>query len=319
MSSFYSEEELKKIGFKGYGYNVKISRNTCIYKPEEIEIGNNVRIDDFCFLLGKITVGNYVHIAPYSNLCGGKEGIILEDFSGLSSRVSVYATSDDYSGVAMTNPTVPEKYTNVFSEKVIIKRHAIVGASCVILPGVVIEEGTSCGSMSLINKSTEKWSVYVGIPARKIGKRNKAVLEKEKEFLREKECGIVVGAYRKFIRTVSETDVKEYATVSGDYNPIHLDEEVAKKSIFGGRIAHGMLIVSYISAILGNEFPGNGTVYLGENVRFVRPIYVGTDIELEFTILNIDEKNNVQIKTDVYDENGNKAVEGTAYVKLPRK
>lgn len=182
MSSFYTEEELNSIGFKSLGKNVQISRNTCIYKAEEISIGNNVRIDDFCFLLGKIELGSYIHIAPYSNLCGGPEGIVMEDYSGLSSRVSVYATSDDYSGKAMTNPTVPSEYTNVYSQKVIIKKHSIVGASSVILPGVTIETGCSCGAMTLVNKSTDPWSIYVGTPMKKIGERSKDLLELEEQF-----------------------------------------------------------------------------------------------------------------------------------------
>lgn len=319
MSSFYSEEELKNIGFKSYGYNVKISRNTCIYKPDDIEIGNNVRIDDFCFLLGKIRLGSYIHIAPYSNLCGGKEGITMENFSGVSSRVSIYATSDDYSGVAMTNPTVPDKFTNVISSPVLIKKHAIVGASSVVLPGVTIEEGTSCGAMTLVNRNTEPWSIYVGAPAKKIANRSKELLSKEQAWLKEVQDEIVVGAHREFTQTVLDENVRKYAEVSGDFNPIHLDEKVAENSIFKKKIAHGMLIVSYISAYLGNEFPGNGTIYLGENIRFLKPIYIGTQIRLEFAILDIDHKNDATIKTDVYDQNGEKAIDGIAYVKLPQK
>lgn len=319
MASFYSDEELKSIGFKSYGYNVKISRNTCIYKPNDIEIGNNVRIDDFCFLLGKIKLGSYIHIAPYSNLCGGKEGITMEDFSGVSSRVSIYATSDDYSGLAMTNPTVPDEYTNVISNPVLIKKHAIVGTSSVVLPGVTIETGTSCGAMSLINRTTEPWSIYVGIPAKKIAERSQELLSKEQELLKKLQAEIVVGAHREITKIVSDEKVRQFAEVSGDFNPIHLDEEAAGRSIFKKKISHGMLIASYISAYLGNEFPGNGTIYMGENIRFLKPIYIGTKIRLEFTILEIDDKNNATIKTDVYDQNGEKAVDGIAYVKLPQK
>lgn len=185
MDSFYSENELKELGLKCYGSNVKISRKASIYRASEIELGNNVRIDDFCFLLGKIIVGNNVHIAPFSNIVGGNAGVVMEDFSGVSSRVSIYAVSDDYSGAAMTNPTVPEQYTNVKEAKVIIKRHAIIGATSVVLPGVVVEEGSSCGSMCLINKSTEPWSVYVGAPCKKIADRKKDLLELEKSYLQE--------------------------------------------------------------------------------------------------------------------------------------
>lgn len=182
MSSFYQREELEQLGFKSIGENVLISRKSSIYGAEQMEIGDNVRIDDFCFLMGKIKLGSYIHIAPYCNLVAGNAGIEMEDFSGLSSRVSVYAVTDDYSGGAMTNPTVPAEFTNVYEKMVKIEKHAIVGASCVILPGVIVSQGSSCGSMTLVNKSTEPWSINVGIPAKKIAERKKDVLDVEKKF-----------------------------------------------------------------------------------------------------------------------------------------
>ncbi len=188
MSSFYEREELEKIGFKKLGDNVLISKKASIYTPERIEIGNNVRIDDFCLLSGVIIIGNHVHIAPFSSLVAGNEGIVMEDFSGLSSKVSVYAVSDDYSGEYMTNPTVPAEYTNVTGGRVTIEKHSIIGASCVILPGITVREGSSCGSMTLVNKSTEPWSINVGIPAKKVSERSKRLLELE-ELLNEKENG----------------------------------------------------------------------------------------------------------------------------------
>ena len=179
---FYTMEELQGFGFKRIGKNVKISTKCSIYMPEKMEIGNNVRIDDFCFLIGKITLGDFIHIAPFSNLVAGNAGIVMHDFSGISSRVSIYAVTDDYSGASMTNPMVPNEYKNVFGAEVVVERHSIIGASSVILPGVVVREGSSCGSMSLVNKSTEPWSINVGIPARKIGDRKKDLLKLEEKF-----------------------------------------------------------------------------------------------------------------------------------------
>ncbi|MGN0141584.1 MAG: acyltransferase [Roseburia sp.] len=183
MESFYSQKELEKIGFKELGEDVKISRHTCIYGAETISIGNHVRIDDFCRMSGKIKIGDYVHISVYDALFGGSEGIVIEDFANLSSRVSVYAQSDDYSGEELTNSTIPNEYKKIISKVVRIERHAIIGASSVILPGVTVAEGTACGAMSLINKSTEPWSLCVGIPAKKIKDRKKELLVKEKMFL----------------------------------------------------------------------------------------------------------------------------------------
>lgn len=116
MTSFYSEEELKKIGLKTYGKNVKISRHACFYGIEKISIGNNV------------------HIAAYTALYGGEDGIIIDDFANLSSRIGVYSVSDDYSGETMTNPTIPDKYKNVESAPMFIGKHVIIGSNAVILP-----------------------------------------------------------------------------------------------------------------------------------------------------------------------------------------
>ena len=91
MTSYYSEEELKKFGFCKIGKNVFISRKSSIYGCENISIGNNVRIDDFCILSGHIEIGNYIHIAAFTALYGGKDGIFIEDFANLSSRISVYS------------------------------------------------------------------------------------------------------------------------------------------------------------------------------------------------------------------------------------
>lgn len=186
MSSFYTEEELKNIGFKSYGKNVLISKKASIYRAQDIEIGNHVRIDDFCFLLGKIVIGNYVHIAPYSNLVGGREGIFMDDYSGVSSRVSIYAVSDDYSGMAMTNPTVPAEFTNVIEGKVYLGKHVIIGATSVVLPGVTLAEGSSFGSFSFINRDSDPWSMNRGIPSKRVGDRSKKPIELEKK-LKEKE------------------------------------------------------------------------------------------------------------------------------------
>lgn len=186
MSSFYSQEELQELGLKRYGENVLISRKSSIYQADKISIGSNVRIDDFCILSGEIEIGNYVHIAAYASLFAGDAGIRMEDFSGLSSKCSVYAVSDDYSGRSMTNPTVPKKYKLYeVGEAVNIGRHAIVGCNSVILPGVNIGEGTAVGSMSLCTRTTEEWSIYTGIPAKKRGVRKRDLLELEKEFWKD--------------------------------------------------------------------------------------------------------------------------------------
>lgn len=180
QTSFYTPEELRELGFKSIGKNVLISRKTSIYHPELIEIGNNVRIDDFCILSGKIKLGNFIHIAAGCYLFAGEAGITMENFSGLSSRVSIYAVTDDYSGGYLTNPTIPMKYRNIISGHVSIRKHVIIGAGVIILPGVTIGTGAAVGSMSLVNKNIPKWTIAVGIPAKPLRERKKDILELEK-------------------------------------------------------------------------------------------------------------------------------------------
>ena len=187
MNSFYTEQELKNLGLKNYGKNVLISRKISIYGSEQISIGNNVRIDDFCVLSGKISLGNHVHLSAGDYLFAGNVGIEMKDFSSLSSRVCVYAVSDDYSGKSMTNPVIYDKYKNIISKKIVIEKYSIVGTGSTILPGVVLSEGTSVGSMSLVNKTTLPWHIYVGIPAKPLKERSKNLLNLEKEFLKEYE------------------------------------------------------------------------------------------------------------------------------------
>jgi dTDP-4-amino-4,6-dideoxy-D-glucose acyltransferase len=186
MTSFYSEEELSQLEFKSIGENVLISRKANFYGISRISIGNNVRIDDFCVLTagkGGIQLGNYVHLAFYS-LLQGQGKIMLKDFSGIASRVSVYSSSDDYFGEYMTNPTIPRRFIGEICGDVTLCKHVIVGSGSVILPGVTLHEGVAVGALSLVNKDCEAFYLYKGNPAKKIFKRSRNLLNLEKEFLR---------------------------------------------------------------------------------------------------------------------------------------
>jgi acetyltransferase-like isoleucine patch superfamily enzyme len=130
-------------------------------------------------------IGRYVHIAPMCLIAAGEKGIIMEDFSGLAYGVQVFTQSDDYSGKTMTNPNIPSKYKNEVKKEIFIGKHSIVGAGSMIMPGVQLREGTSVGAMSLVRKSTEEWSIYVGNPAKKIKDRSRALLNLEQQFIDE--------------------------------------------------------------------------------------------------------------------------------------
>lgn len=191
METFYTRDELETLGLNSFGKNVLISRNVMIYNPELLTIGNNVRIDDFTTISGKVVLGDYIHISQFCGLYGGSEGIYMEDFSGLSSRVVVYATSSDYSGASMTNPTVPEKFRATDKNAAVyLRKHALVGCTSVVLPGVEIGEGTSVGAMSMVGKSLEPWGVYAGSPAKKLKERSKNLLVLEEQLRLEEKAGV---------------------------------------------------------------------------------------------------------------------------------
>lgn len=183
---FYDSSELSKLGLKSVGKNVLISDKCSIYNPSNISIGDNVRIDDFCVIsagVGGIHIGNYVHIAVYCSLIGDGK-IILEDFSAISSRVSVYSSTDDYSGEFMTNPMIDKEYRNVISGDVRIGKHVIIGAGSIILPNVDIGNFSSVGAMSLVNKNVEECKIVAGIPIKVIKNRSKKLIELESRFLK---------------------------------------------------------------------------------------------------------------------------------------
>lgn len=182
--SYYSDKELEKLGFKHIGKNVKISDKASIYNHEKIEIGDNSRIDDFCVISGKIKIGRNVHITPTCLVAGGEEGVVFEDFTTIAYGVQVFTQSDDYSGSTMCNSTIPKKYKNEYFKQVILKKHSIVGANSVIMPGVILAEGTSIGAMSLVVKSTQSWGIYIGSPVKRLKDRKKDLLKLEIEYIK---------------------------------------------------------------------------------------------------------------------------------------
>ncbi len=179
-----SRDVIERMGFATIGENLQISDRASFYGISKISLGSNVRIDDFCVLsagLGGIAIGDYIHVAVYSSLIGAGK-ITLSDFCNISSRVSIYSSSDDYSGAMMTNPTLPSQFTGVTHADVYIGRHVIVGSGSVILPGVTLHDGVAVGALSLIIKDCAEFGIYAGSPARRIAERKRDLLELEKRF-----------------------------------------------------------------------------------------------------------------------------------------
>lgn len=181
--SYLTSQQLYNMGLKSVGRNVKISDKASIYNAEQINIGDNSRIDDFCVISGNVTIGRNVHITPQCLVAGGEPGIVIDDFVALAYGVKVFSQSDDYSGKTLTNSTIPVQFKEELKKSVHIGKHSIIGAGSIIMPGAILSEGTSVGAMSLIKNSTEPWSIYVGNPARKIKDRKKDLLLLEQVYL----------------------------------------------------------------------------------------------------------------------------------------
>lgn len=129
-----------------------------------------------------------------------------------------------------------------------------------------------------------------------------------------------VGDSAQFSKTVTETDVNDFARVTGDFNPLHIDQAYAEKTIFKGRIAHGALAIGLLSNVFGNMLPGPGTIHLSHEARFLAPVRIGDTITARIEVIElIPEKNRAKFKKTCTNQNGQEVVTGTAWVMPPRK
>lgn len=128
---------------------------------------------------------------------------------------------------------------------------------------------------------------------------------------------INIGDKACFQKTISESDVYIFAGLVGDSNSMHINEEVAKKSIFGTRICHGMLIGSFISLVLGMQLPGPDTIYLSQNLKFVAPVKIGDTIRVEVKVIEKLEKNRIRLKTIITNQENKVVIYGEAVVLAP--
>ena len=128
-----------------------------------------------------------------------------------------------------------------------------------------------------------------------------------------------VGDAAEFAKTVSETDIYLYAGITGDFNPAHVNENYAKNTFFKTRIAHGMLTAGFISAIIANQLPGPGTIYLKQELSFLAPVHIGDTITARVEILELNtEKNRVRLKTTCSNQDGVTVLEGFGLVSPPK-
>lgn len=131
---------------------------------------------------------------------------------------------------------------------------------------------------------------------------------------------IEVGDKAYFAKTISETDVYQFASVTCDFNPAHINEAYASETFFKHRIAHGMLTLSLVSNVLGTQFPGPGTIFVSQNVKFLAPVFIGDTIEVVVEAIELDrEKNRMKFSCYGINQNDVKVLEGEGMVMPPKK
>ena len=128
-----------------------------------------------------------------------------------------------------------------------------------------------------------------------------------------------IGDKASFQKTITETDVYLYAGITGDLNPAHINQVEAETTMFQGRIAHGMLTAGLVSAVLGMQLPGPGSIYLGQELKFLAPVRIGDTIKAEVEIIEkIDEKNRIKLSTICTNQNGVEVLKGIATIMPPK-
>jgi 3-hydroxybutyryl-CoA dehydratase len=129
---------------------------------------------------------------------------------------------------------------------------------------------------------------------------------------------IAVGQWAEHTKTITEADVVLFAGITGDFNPVHVDEVSASASQFGGRIAHGMLVASLISAAIAMKLPGPGSIYMSQSLRFTRPVRIGDTVTARVEVLElIAEKSRVRVKTECRNQGGDVVITGEALLFVP--
>jgi len=127
---------------------------------------------------------------------------------------------------------------------------------------------------------------------------------------------IQVGDDASFAKTITESDILGFAGITGDFNPIHIDAEYAKESVFKERIAHGMLVSGLISAVLGTQLPGPNSIYLGQELKFTAPVKFGDTVTAHASVTEKrDDKRIIKLRTWVTNQRGETVIDGSAVVK----
>ncbi len=181
MTNFSGE----RFPFAACGDDVTIYGHTQILGAEAMRVGSHVIVDDFVFIDGRagLTIGDHVHIAGFVSIIGQGE-CVLGDFAGLAAGTRLVTGTDIMDGSGLTGPTIPDEFRSVHRGRIEIGRHAVVGTNSVVHPDVTIGDGAIIGSGSVVTRDIPAWSIALGAPARVVGQRDQANVERLEAELR---------------------------------------------------------------------------------------------------------------------------------------
>jgi dTDP-4-amino-4,6-dideoxy-D-glucose acyltransferase len=155
------------------GEDVRISELAVLARPELIEMGDHIAIDQWTYISTQLKMGSYIHIAPSVSIIGGAPALlVMGDFTNIGSGSRIVCATDDFTQ-GLISPVVPIEHRTVINKPVVFERYATLGVNCTVLPGVTLGEGCIVGANSVVTKDTEPWTIYAGSPARPIKKREK--------------------------------------------------------------------------------------------------------------------------------------------------
>lgn len=183
-AAYFLDDYLGAFGFQAIGTHVRIHRSVVIPDPTKIKIGSHVRIDAGAVLTAEhIDIGSYVHIGSHTSIVG-QSPVIIGHFCGISHGARIFSSTDDLAQGTLTNPVAPQDKVKVYTERVHMESHAIIGANSVVMPGVRFGKGAYLGAMSLAKDDIPDWTIAAGVPAANLKPRNHKHVEKyEKEVM----------------------------------------------------------------------------------------------------------------------------------------
>ena len=182
---FLSRLALGRLGLAEFGEDVLIHPDVVLVGCERMHLGSHVRIDPGCVITAttRLRIGSRVHIASHVSIVAAAP-VEIGDFANISHGARVLATSDDFSAGGIAGPMIPMELRTVVAAPISLGRHSILGANSVLLPGARLGEGTAVGALSLLKRPVEDWTVWAGIPARRVGQRDKEeVLRREQSLM----------------------------------------------------------------------------------------------------------------------------------------